>query len=54
MKENIVEKKKKHAPNEPQTFKSIRLSDPLINANLTTQNKAMSAENVAEHTLPTQ
>lgn len=45
---------KNNAPSEPQTSKSIRLSDPIINADLATQNEAISAKRVAEQTLHTQ
>lgn len=38
----------------PQTPKSIQLSDPIINVDWATQNKATSAERVAEQTLSTQ
>lgn len=38
----------------PQTPKSIQLSDPIINVDWPTQNKAISAERVAEQTLSTQ
>lgn len=40
-----------NASSELQSFKSVRLSDPIINADLATQNKAISAERVAEQTL---
>lgn len=52
---NLFRKKMKLMPPKlmPQTPKSIQLSDPIINVDWATQNKAISAERVAEQTLST-